>query len=144
MGTRNLVILVSLLAMTTLPAGAAWATRDGTLPPEQKAGSVAFLSGGSDPGQASAMQNAAARYPLEVEFLWGRGAKETDIAGVDWSIRDEDGHVLLDRRSGDPIVLASLPDGRYNVTATYDGTTLSRVVTVRKGLHDDLLLEWPQ
>lgn len=144
MGTRNLAILASLWAMTTLPAAAAWATPNGTLPPEHTAGSIAYLSGGSDPVQASEMRNVAARYPLEVEFLWGRGAKETDIAGVDWSIRDVAGHVLVDQRSGEPIVLAALPDGRYNVTGTYDGTTLSRVVTVRKGSHNDLLLEWPE
>ncbi len=144
MRTRNLAILASLSGLTTLAPVAAWATADSSLPPAQKSGPVTYLSGGSDQAQATAMRHAQARYPLEVEFLWGRGAKETDIAGVDWSIRDMDGHVLLDQRSGDPIVLASLPDGRYNVTGTYDGITESRIVSVRRGSHDDLLLEWPQ
>jgi hypothetical protein len=144
MRTHNRVLLVSLLAAMSLPTATALASVDAALPPAQRAGSITYLSGGSDPAQATAMRGVEARYPLELNFLWGRGAKETEVAGVEWSIRNAAGHELLDVRSGGPLVLASLPDGRYTVTARYDGTALSRAVAVHKGMHDDLLLEWPE
>ncbi len=114
------------------------------LPPAEHAGPVTFVSGGADANQADAMHRATASYPLELDFLWGRGAKETQIGNVEWSIQNAAGRTLADARSTGPMVLASLPDGRYTVTATYDGKALTRDVTVRKGKHDQVLLEWPQ
>ena len=91
------------------------------------------------------MQSDAKQYPLELQFLWGRGAKETPVAVSKWSIQDaKTGHVLASGQSGGPIILASLPNGRYAVLATYDGNTLKRYVPVKKGLQEDALLEWPQ
>jgi hypothetical protein len=52
--------------------------------------------------------------------------------------------VVATGHSGGPLVLASLPGGRYTVRATYDGKTITRSVNVRKGTQDDVLLEWPQ
>lgn len=144
MQALNRILLAGLVALTSVPAAMALAPAATALPPAQSAGSITYLSGGSDPAQATALEGAAARYPLEVDFLWGRGAKETEIGGVDWSIRNAAGHEMLDASSGGPIVLASLPDGRYTVTARYDGDKQSRVVNVRKGTHDTVLLEWPQ
>ena len=144
MQALNRFLLVGLVALTPVPAAMASASPAAAVPPAQTVGSIKYLSGGSDPAQAVAMEHTAARYPLELDFLWGRGAKESDIAGVEWSIRNAGGHDLLDASSGGPIVLASLPDGRYTVTAHYDGDTQSRVVNVRKGAHDTVLLEWPQ
>jgi hypothetical protein len=70
------------------------------------------------------MDAEAARYPLELIFLWGRGQKETPV-DVEWSIRNTAGDELAHARSSGPEILASLPDGRYRVTARHDATTLS-------------------
>lgn len=144
MQALNRILLVGLAALTSVPVATALVPAATALPPAQSVGSITYLSGGNDAAQATALERAAARYPLEVDFLWGRGAKETEIGGVDWSIRNAAGHEMLDVSSGGPIVLASLPDGRYMVTAHYDGDKQSRVVTVRKGTHDTMLLEWAQ
>jgi hypothetical protein len=90
------------------------------------------------------MQTDAAQYPLEVQFIWGRGAKETPVAASEWSIRDAADRVLVVGHGGGPIILASLPNGRYIVQATYDGDTLRRHVRVSKNAPEDVLLEWPQ
>jgi hypothetical protein len=140
MKTGNRTLLLTLLAITTFPA---WASISSDLPRAQSAGSVKYLSGGSDPAQAKAMRSEAPGYPLELDFLWGRGQKETQLTGVQWSIGDAAGHQLVNASSGGPEVLASLPDGRYTVTARYEETTLSRVVSVHKGIHDTVVLEWP-
>ncbi|HTP99914.1 MAG TPA: hypothetical protein VMN56_11350 [Casimicrobiaceae bacterium] len=112
------------------------------MPAAKTAGPVTYVSGGDAAGQAKAMDAKASGYPLEMLFLWGRGAKETPI-DVNWSIKDAAGHELVDARSSGPEVLASLPNGRYTVTARYDETTLSRNVNVHKGTHDTVVMEWP-
>jgi hypothetical protein len=142
MKTSKQMLCASLLAVTPFAVSIAWASVDSEMPPAKTAGSVTYFTGGSTPGQAKAMNGAAARYPLEMLFLWGRGQKETPV-DVEWSIKNAAGHELVDARSSGPEVLASLPDGRYTVTARYKETTVSEAVTVRKGMHDDVVLEWP-
>lgn len=144
MQALNGFLLVGVVALMPVPAAMATAPAAAALPPAQVTGPITYLSGGTDPAQAAAMEGAAARYPLELDFLWGRGPKETEISGVEWSIRNAAGHDMLDASSGGPIVLALLPNGRYTVTAHYEGNTRSRVVSVNKGTHDTVLLEWPQ
>jgi hypothetical protein len=141
MKTSNRMLWLSLLAMTPLAASTAWASSS-DMPPAKTAGPITYFSGGSTSAQSEAMNSEADRYPLEMLFLWGRGQKETPL-DVEWSIKNAAGHELVDARSSGPEVLASLPDGRYTVTGRYNETTLSRVVTVHKGKHDDVVLEWP-
>jgi hypothetical protein len=127
-----------------MPATIAWASVNHDLPPKQVHGSIVYRSGGSDPAQAAAMDSAESKYPLELDFLWGRGAKETPVKVSDWSIESPAGHALLEASPGGPVVLASIPDGRYTVTASYDGKSLTRTATVRNGAHDIVVLEWAQ
>ena len=137
-------ILSSALAALLVPAAIAVASTNPDLPSRHVQGSVAYLSGGSDLAQAAAMRSESARYPLELDFLWGRGAKETPVAAVDWAIKDAAGHPLVGAPASGPVVLASVPEGRYTVTARYEGKEVSRAVNVRKGTHDTIVMEWPQ
>jgi hypothetical protein len=137
-------ILLSALAAMLVPAAMASASTNPDLPSRNIQGSVVYLSGGGDPAQEAALRSEAARYPLEFDFLWGRGAKETPVNVVDWTIKDKAGHPLVVAPSGGPVVLASVPDGRYVVTARYEGKELSRTVAVRKGVRDTVVMEWPQ
>jgi hypothetical protein len=137
-------LVVTSLLIAAPAARAAMHSTTGELPPAQTVGQVTYVSGGSDPVQAQAMRRAATHYPLELDLLWGRGAKETPIAGVEWSIQNSAGRKLVDAHSSGPLVLASLPDGRYTVTARYEGDKLSRVVDVHRGRHDTVVLEWPE
>lgn len=142
MKISNRMLWLSLLAMTPFAASTAWASLSSDMPPAKTAGPITYFSGGSTSAQAEAMNSEAARYPLEMLFFWGRGQKETPV-DVQWSIKNAAGHELVDARSSGPEVLASLPDGRYTVTARYNEATLSRNVTVHKGKLDDVILEWP-
>lgn len=141
MKNRNRILLASLLAIS-LPASTGWAAIDSNVPSSKTVGPVTYLSGGGDPAQAKAMNSEAGRYPLELLFFWGRGQKETPVP-VEWSIRNATGRELLDAPSSGPEVLATLPDGRYKVTARYKDSTISRVVNVHRGTPDTVVLEWP-
>jgi hypothetical protein len=144
MNSTNRIPLLSLVAVAVFPASLCWASISRDTPPAITVGSITYLNGGRDAAQAQAIRSEAARYPLELDFLWGRGAKETPIGNVEWSIHNAAGHKLLDASSNGPLVLASLPNGRYRVTARYEDKTLSRVVNVHQGTHETVLLEWPQ
>lgn len=135
---------LSFLAVALLPASMCWASVNPGMPPALTVGSVTYLSGGADPAQEKAMRSEAAKYPLELDFLWGRGAKETELRNVEWSIRNAAGHELLDASSNGPVILVALPNGRYTVTGHYEGKPISHVVDVHKGRHETVALEWPQ
>ena len=143
MRTKHRNLWLSLLVMTPLAAPTAWASIGSELPTAKTVGPVTYISGGRDQAQAKAMSRAEDRYPLELLFLWGRGQKETPIYGVEWSVKNAAGRELLDKPAAGPEILASLPNGRYTVTARYHETTLSRVVDVHRGEHDTVVLEWP-
>jgi hypothetical protein len=87
-------------------------------------------------------QKEAPMYPLELDFLWGRGAKQTQLDGVKWSIADVAGHSLVEAHASGPVILAAVPDGRYVVTGWFDGSSVKRTVTVRHGEHTIVPLEW--
>jgi len=138
-------VAVAGLALAGPALSAAAPSTMSQLPPAQHAGPVTYVNGGAEAMQADAMDHASASYPLELDFLWGRGAKESEISHVDWSLKnDRTGQTMVEAQATGPMVLASLPDGRYTVTATHDGKTLTRDVSVQKGKHDRVLLEWPQ
>lgn len=136
----SLGVAVTGLALS-LPAASKTLSQ---LPTAEHAGPITYLSGGSDARQADAMRHATASYPLELDFLWGRGAKESPIANVDWSLKNDKTGQAIAAHSTGPIVLATLPDGHYTLRATYDGKSLTRDVSVQKGKHDRLVLEWPE
>ena len=142
MKTRHRKLWLGLLAMASFASGTVWASINSAAPPAKTVGPVTYIDGGRAPAQAQAMNREASDYPLELLFLWGRGQKETPIYGVQWSIKNAAGHELLDKSAGGPEVLASLPNGRYTVTAHYQEKTLSRAVTVHRGQHDEVVLEW--
>jgi hypothetical protein len=130
------------LSAVLVPTTAAWAAARPDLPPRHAVGQVVYLSGGGDQTQEAAMRSVASRYPLELDFLWGRGGKETPIAVAHWSITTVTGGPLLAASAGGPLILARVPEGRYVVTAQYEGKEVSRIVTIRKGAHDTLVMEW--
>jgi len=140
----SLGIAVTGFALAVPATSTTMKTTMSQLPPAEHVGPVTYVSGRADAKQAEAMRHATASYPLELDFLWGRGAKETQIANVEWSLHNAAGDTLIYAHSTGPMVLASLPDGHYTVTATYDGRALTRDVSVQKGRHDRVVLEWPQ
>jgi len=142
MNARNRVLLSGLVALLLVPVAMCRASSapEGSSAP--RSGQINYISGSDNLAQTIGRE--AAGYPLELEFLWGRGAKETPVGNVEWSIRDPAGDMLVETFSRFPDVLASLPDGRYTVTAIYDGKSISRVVNVHKGAHEIVALEWPQ
>ena len=124
----------------------AWAAMDADLPPEQTQGKVTYLSGGIGLDQQAAIKQAANEYPLELEFLESGEAYAVPhavlTAGVQVTITDRTGKVVLDARSNGPFMLARLPDGQYTISADNTGRVETRRVTVERGKHRTVVFEW--
>jgi hypothetical protein len=118
------------------PAAAAAATRAASAP---AASGVRFL--GSEVGEdAEARVKAAQKdFNLKLVFTLVEG---NYVADVDVAIRDTSGRTLLQQHVPGPFLLADLPAGVYDVTASYEGQARSRKVRVGGRLTTEYF-RWP-
>jgi hypothetical protein len=123
------IALCASLAVTA--SAAAYALTAPDLPPEHQQGNIAFRTGGIGEDEAKAMQDAAHQYPLALEFVARTGEEKGGwLAGVDVSIKDGGGNVVLRTTADGPFLLARLPAGHYVVTARYQDAQRSQPVEV--------------
>ncbi len=113
------------------------------LPPAHKDGAITYLSGGIGSDQSSAIKSVMNKYPLVLEFVGNTHTGNDYLADVPVRISDSHGQNLLKTQSDGPFMLVSLPHGRYNLTATYNGKTEHRQVNVTgmKSAHE--IFMWP-
>jgi hypothetical protein len=106
------------------------------LPPLQRAGDIAYLSGGIGSDQSTAFKDAMPRYPLSLEFARHSASDGNEyLANVPVTITDMHGATLLTTQSHGPFMLVTIPQGRYVVTASHDGNTQRRTVEIGKTTH---------
>jgi hypothetical protein len=113
------------------------------LPPLHQQGAVTYLSGGVGSDQSAALKEVMHTYPLALEFTGATRHGNEYLADVPVHIADMNGKTLLNATSDGPFMLASLPDGRYTVTASHDGKTQQRVVDVKSSGHVRAMFVWP-
>ncbi|MEM5383756.1 carboxypeptidase regulatory-like domain-containing protein [Paraburkholderia phymatum] len=113
------------------------------LPPLQHEGNVAYLSGGVGSDQSAALKDEMHKYPLVLEFAGKTHQGNEYLADIPVHITDMHGATLLKATSHGPFMLASLPDGRYRITVSYEGKTQQRVVDVKPSTHVRTLFLWP-
>ena len=136
---------LSITLMLCAPVVAAVAS---TLPPRNVNGNVRYVTGGVGADEAEAMRQAAAHYPLAIE-LAARPVpsdsypRDVYLASVRVEIRDAEGQSLISTTTDGPILLASLPAGRYTIDAEIRGVSQHRSVTVGNGTPQRVLFEFP-
>ncbi|WP_434667086.1 carboxypeptidase regulatory-like domain-containing protein [Paraburkholderia sp. A3BS-1L] len=112
------------------------------LPPMQHQGDVTFLSGGIGLSESTAIKDAMHHYPLTLEFAGKGPGGSVYLANIQVEISDMHGHAVLKTIAAGPFLLASLPDGRYRVTALYGGKSESRDVRISPAAHVHELFLW--
>ncbi|MFM0021556.1 carboxypeptidase regulatory-like domain-containing protein [Paraburkholderia azotifigens] len=113
------------------------------LPQLHQQGEVTYLSGGVGGDQSAALKDAMHDYPLVLEFTGATRQGNEYLADIPVHIADMHGKTLLNATSHGPFMLASLPDGRYKITARHDGKTQQRVVDVNASGHVRAMFVWP-
>ena len=122
--------------------GAAAAASSDHLPALQKQGAISYLSGGIGQTEAKAMQRAAAKYPLELEFVKHAHTKNEYLADVKVKVRDDHHKLILDTTANGPFLLAKLPPGKYTVDAVRNGKSQQRSVEIAAHAHRQVVFEW--
>ena len=104
---------------------------------EQSAG-VEYINGGAGLEQRDAIAAVQSRFPLRI-VLSGKGGEY--VVADTLTVRDSNGEVITVRDAG-PLVMMSLPPGRYTVEASYLGKT--HTTTVQLGREARTLnWNWP-
>jgi hypothetical protein len=137
------VLLLQLIVVmgATLSGGIALAA-DGSLPPTQRAGEVTYLSGGIGLDQSQAIKDVMRDYSLVLTFVGTTRNGNVYLSDVPVTITDVNGNTVLDASSDGPYMLASLPNGRYTITASYKGKTEQRSVNISTSQHARQVFTW--
>jgi len=141
---KRLYISTLAIAAVILAGGVprAWAAESSSLPPPDHAGGVTYLSGGVGSDQSAAMKQEMRNYPLVLEFAGHTSGGNDYLADIPVQIVDAHGNAVLSTVTRGPFLLASLPDGHYSVTATYNGLSKRRSVNVHASSHVHEVFLW--
>jgi hypothetical protein len=135
-------LAAALAAVTVVAGGIASAMPMQNLPPEETVGAVTYRIGGIGRDETAAMRRAEAAYPLSIEFTARAEPRDWLLANIEVTIKNQRGDTMLKTYSDGPILLAKLPDGRYTVTATDDGKSETKPVSVAAGKPEKLVFVW--
>jgi len=138
----KLTVGTAIAAVGIAAAGSALAASMENLPPEQMQGAITYRSGGIGEAEASAMRHAESHYPLTLEFVQRAHPRDEFLANVEVTLNDPTGKTTLQTVSDGPLLLMKLPDGKYTVTASENGRSEVRQVTVAAKKPERVVFEW--
>lgn len=96
---------------------------------------IMHVSGGVGEDEAAKLLALQNTFNLKLLFTLLEGNYLADVGVV---ITDAANNRIVDHTAQGPLFMAKMPAGRYTVTATYEGKTVSRRVTLRDGrLHTE-------
>ena len=115
-------------------------------PPIHISHGIEYMSGGIGSDEAELMRVVEPRWPAVYEFSVKDGKGAAFAADVVLTVRDAQGHVVLDQvHSAGPYLMARLDPGRYTVEAVLAGRKIQREISVRgAGTSVKSVFEWPQ
>jgi hypothetical protein len=85
---------------------------------------VRYVTGGGTAESDEEMKELAARFPIHLIFA-AKGL-EGPIEGVNVTVRDVKGSVVLEATSAGPVFFVDVGSGRYTIEAEYAGETQSQ------------------
>lgn len=119
------------------------APASGALPQLKHEGQVSYRTGGIGSNESNALKLDEGNHPLILEFIEtvqnGKGAYSS---GEQVTIKTAKGSTIFTANSDGPFMLVDLPNGRYAVSATDDGQTQTRWVTVGNKSHQHVTFVW--
>ncbi|WP_019936743.1 carboxypeptidase-like regulatory domain-containing protein [Bordetella sp. FB-8] len=89
------------------------------------------------------MKSVMHDYPLTLTFVGSTGNAREYLANVPVIIKDGQGNIVLQALSEGPFMLVSLPNGRYTVSASYQGKSQQHAMTVSRSRHVHQTFSWP-
>lgn len=93
----------------------------------QGTGTFNYVSGGIGVAEQERLKAHEDVYNLKLVFTLVEGNYVADVRVL---LKDAAGNTVIEDIAGGPFFMAKLAPGRYQVTATYEGKTVTRDVTV--------------
>lgn len=90
----------------------------------------AYMNGGIGEGEQDKIKAAAQDYNLHLLFSQGKGEY---ISDVKLDVADANGSTIFSLPSAGPMTNVKLPDGKYKVTASYNGQIKTQSVSIMSG-----------
>jgi hypothetical protein len=112
-----------------------------TMHGEHEVNSIYYVSGGSTPGDAAAMQRSAAGYNAVIAFH-DTAHMPYGLDGVKVRIKDNRGFTVLDTTARGSVMLLDIPTGNYTVIADYNGRVSYHDLDVADGVRDRITFAW--
>jgi hypothetical protein len=119
----KLPLAMSLLALT-LAAPSLHAAGE---PQARQSGNVTYISGGVSEEARDSLLGIGQGFNLKLILATKSGAYLSD---VDVVVDDAQGRRVLDAKSDGPWFYAKLPNGKYQIAASANGTTVRKSVTI--------------
>jgi hypothetical protein len=132
------VFVSRLLAAVLLTVGAVAPAFADLLPVQQ--GAVTYISGGIGADEIEIMKSSIGAYNLLVSNSEKDGSF---TAGIDITIRDGHGRVVLNAKDTGPLLYVKLPLGDYTLDALYHGVENVRDVTIGPKRPNEANFIWP-
>ena len=107
------------------------------------AGDVSYLTGGIGSSEAESMREAAKDYALEIVFVQKLKQLEEFISDVKVQIQDAQKNTVFDVTTEGPFLLVNLPNGKYVITAEFNGDTKQQKVNIGAKKHQKIVFWWP-
>lgn len=140
----NILTATLIAANIVVATPALSASMGSSLPPETKQGNVSFVTGGIGQSEAIAFQQDAKRFPLELEFVMRDTPRDAFLSDVNVNIRNHVGITVLNTVSQGPFLLATLPPGKYTITANVDGIVKHGAINISPNKHERAVFVWPK
>jgi hypothetical protein len=131
----RLMVLAALTAVVAAPALAG-----GQFPVPMQQGDVIYISGGVGDDEIAAMKAVVNAYDLLISNSEKDGSY---TAGIDVTIRDGHGGVVLDAKNTGPLLYVKLPPGDYTLDALYHGVENVKETTIGAKRPTEINLIWP-
>lgn len=113
-------------------------------PPIQLAQGIETMAGGRTPQEAAFMRMVAPRWAATLEFEVSHGRADQVPGEVQVVVRDrESGRAVMQTSTAQPLLLARLDPGDYEVEATMAGLTLQEPLVVFGGEAAKAVFVWP-
>jgi hypothetical protein len=139
------ILVAFALAVTVLGIALPIGTLSADTTPmhDMHASDVNYRTGGIGSSEAEEMREAAKNYALEVVFVQKQKELEEFISDVKVQIQDAQKNTVLDVITDGPFLLVNLPNGKYVITADFNGVTKQQKVNVGAKKHQKIVFWWP-
>jgi hypothetical protein len=112
-------------------------------PVEKTQGNVSYIMGGIGLDESQQMKAMESQYSVAITFAEHDQGKADYLADIPVTITNAQGQTVLSVKSDGPYLLAKLPPGSYEITASRGGQPKSNHVQVGPGTHaDQVVFDW--